>query len=293
MVTSGLLSPISQLFPSRRVRKLEGCEHEMHTACFQNWVNKELATNTDHQGPVSCPICRRNIPDQKHSMVELFDVVPSPRTIHSAAFLAEMFLNGVGVVLLVSSSKASSVYKKVALGAAGAAVIFGRIVGSTYYVTRYSKNQVNMLLLLLKYYNFRRGTDVQRKDLNFGLTHDLSRKEWLKEYYSFLGSGIIILYDQKEGEPPAQFIIGERENFIQKMEDALDEYSVEVPETIQNAGKHFWQYAIDPEKQKELFGFLTERAFEKKLIQFDKKILGYDYSNISYTNFCFVDGVQG
>jgi hypothetical protein len=123
--TSGIGYWVNQLFPQKHVRKLDGCNHKIHSSCFQNYVNHKLATNYDHRGLVKCPECKKKS-QGVHSLQDTFKWIPSPFTIGYIVTTVAGGMQGLGVGLLTYSSGNTEKAGKIPFIITGLASIIAR-----------------------------------------------------------------------------------------------------------------------------------------------------------------------
>jgi len=287
MPTSGISHKINQLFPGRHVKKLDGCDHYIHTACFQNYVNSKLATNFDHHGPVDCPLCRKTS-QGVHNIQHMLKTVPSGFTIGLFVTIVSGGLIGMGIPSLIQSHKAVGAFRKISFITLTTTSLIAGIGLKAIYKSKYKKNAANMLRLQFAYYNFFYGTNLQRKDLLFGIDIHFSVEEWLGEYCNQLPSiAAFVPNDKTTDSNPVYDLLPlrfkDREVFINTMKEAIEEHP-SLPQEVKDSKNHFWQIAIDESKQEKLLGFLTRLAIRKGVLDIPegKKIHHFNYEAITY-----------
>jgi hypothetical protein len=294
MPLSGPSFWVNQLIPSRHVRTL-GCKHEFHSSCFQDMVNRCLATNFNHKGPVPCPQCRGDV-ESLHSAQHFDNKVPTPFVINFVAATISGGLYGVGFATMIIGNEGATVTRRLLKCVVGLVIIVASKVLSHFYEKKYKNDDVRMGELLIALYNFRFGTHMQRKDLMFGLDIEFSVKELLTDYCSFVPSIAFMLETEEvdeDGDALVEVFSTTVENidlFVATMEAAINEKPDDVPAIFHDAKKHFRQIIIDERKQGALLGFLTELALEKGVLKIpeNRRLSHLNYSALAYEHIHYI-----
>lgn len=283
MPSSGFNYYIGQLFPKSHIRKLDGCDHYVHTACFQKYVNRQLVTNWDHRGPVPCGLCRQKTEGEHSSQhgLRVFKVLDVSYEV------MPIILKGFGIWCLQKVQTLEKNSKKISVIMLGLALLASSVAIPAFFKRKYIDTG-DIVSLWVSCYNFRYGMNIKPEQFGFGIDTEFSVEEWLDNYCTILPLiQILVPTHQNEGEYYIMsFKVENREEFIDEMKKILDEKKDTLPDIVKSASKHFWQIIFNEEQQESFLDFITALAIEKEFINIprDGSYL-LRYNNLTYEKY--------